>query len=257
MALLNKHVLMGLDALTAGSLSGELKVEGGATLDGALATILANAVAESTARVAAEAGIAADLSAYEASNDAALAAEVARATAAEALQEGRIDAILNGSSADLDQFVEVVAAYTAADGNLQTSIGNLSTVASDDRAAIRSEIAAAKLVDDAAMVAEITRASAAEAGIQADVDANEVASLASFAAASAALSAEEAARIADVDAEETRALAAEASISGQMDLGNGFSVSSAGGYQMGWGAGKPKMEFAIVDGNVVMSVSVG
>jgi len=186
-----------------------------------------------------------------------LAAEVARATAAEALQEGRIDAILSGSSADLDQFVEVVAAYTAADGSLQTSIGNLSTTAANDRAAIRSEIAAAKLVDDAAMATEVARAIAAEVAIQADVDANEAASVASFAAASAALSAEEAARIADVDAEETRALAAEASISGQMDLGNGFSVSSAGGYQMGWGAGKPKMEFAIVDGNVVMSVSVG
>jgi hypothetical protein len=131
----------------------------------------------------------------------------------------------------------------------------------------------------------------AENAIQADVDQNEADSVASFAAAttdrallrteagneSAARVAAEGVIAADLVAYETSndaALAAELldrasgdsalqsdidSTKGQLDVAGGFNVSSLGGaYQMGWGAGKPKMEFSISPlGVVTMSVVVG
>jgi len=183
--------------------------------------------------------------------DAAIATELTARLAAEAAIDARVDAILSGSSADLDQFVEVVNAYTAADGNLQTSVTNLSNAAATDRAAVRSEFAAADTsaaafnlaarnaiivqhgIDDgaaatarngmiAAAAAESTARVAAEGVIQADVDANEL--------------------------EEK----------GRMDEAGGFTVdSTASSWEMGWGAGKPVMSFSISDGVVTMSVEVG
>ena len=330
MSILTKNVLMGKD-IVAGALSGELKVAdlageaGGLGLDGALAAIISKIDASSVADAAALAAEAAIARAAESANAAAVAAEQTRALAAEAVQAGRIDAMLSGSSESLDQFVEVVAAYEAADGNLQSSISGLSTAASTDRALIRTEMATEsglrvaaenaiqadvdqnELDSDAAHAAATTDRAllrteagnesaarvAAEGVIAADLVAYETSNDAALAAvvaqhgaddgaaAAARLvltndlaaevsraSAAEAAnasglaqeildRAADVNAEEGRALAAESSMSTQMDLGNGFAVSSiAGDYKMGWGAGKPRMSFAIVGGVVTMSVDI-
>ena len=214
------------------------------------------------------ASFAAALAARNALSAAATAESTAR-QAAEAAIDARVDAILSGSSASLDQFVEVVAAYEAADGNLQTSVTNLSTAAATDRAAIRSEFAAADTAESTARVA-------AEAAIQADVDQNESDSDAAHAAATAArgvltagLAQELLDRAADVDAEETRALAAEAAnlalINAEklrLDQAGGFSIGSdvpGGVYSMEWGApgdSKPKMTFSIVGGVVTMSVEL-
>ena len=150
---------------------------------------------------------------------------------------------------------------------------------------------AASIGDDANYAATVTNAIAA---VQTDVNANEAAALAArnaiiaqhgaddAAAATArgviaaglaqelldraaAVSAEASARIADVDAEETRALAAEAALQGdlngtkaQLDVAGGFTVAStATSWNMGWGAGKPKVEFSIdAGGAVTMSVVV-
>ena len=258
----------------------------------------AAATAESTARQAAEAAIATDLGQYETSNDAALAAvvathgaddvaaaaarlvltnglaaEIVRAGAKEDLIDARVDAILSGSSSALDQFVEVVAAYELADGNLQTSVTNLSTAASADRALIRSEIAAAKLVDDAALAAELaariadvdaeeTRALAAEAAVRSEFAAAD-SSAASFnlAARNAIIAthgADDAAALAarntmqaDVDANELEEKA-------RMDEAGGFHAeSTATSWAMGWGAGKPRVSFEIAAGGAItMSVDV-
>jgi len=67
--------------------------------------------------------------AAEEANATAISAEEARALAAEAALDGRInDMISNVDPAALDSFTEVVAAFQAADGNLQTSI----TMLTDD-----------------------------------------------------------------------------------------------------------------------------
>jgi hypothetical protein len=180
----------------------------------------------------------------------AATAESTARQSAEAAIDARVDAILSGSSESLDQFVEVVAAYTAADGNLQTSVTNLSNAAlagrnaiqadvdqneadgDTDRAAIRSEFAAADTAAAAANLAArnaiITQhgtddaaAATARGVIQADVNANEL--------------------------EEK----------GRMDAAGGFTVdSTASSWEMGWGAGKPKMEFSIDGAVVTMSVVV-
>ena len=128
--------------------------------------------------------------------------------------------------------VEVVAAYTAADGNLQTSITGLSTAAAADRALVRSEFAAADTSAAAANLAarnaiiaqhgaDDGAAATARGVIQADVNANEL--------------------------EEK----------GRMDAAGGFHAeSTASSWAMGWGAGKPRVSFAIDSGVVTMSVDV-
>jgi hypothetical protein len=130
--------------------------------------------------------------------DADVLVEKERAEAAEAALGVRIDNVLsNLDPAAVDSFTEVVAAFEAADGNLETSITNLTNDAAADRAAIRSEFAAA----DAQIVSDVTDAfenlkdtntgaydaagrgdlhdefsklEAAVAAVQADVDQNEL-----------------------------------------------------------------------------------
>ena len=269
-----------------------------ATALAARAAMNTAAAAESTARQAAEAAIATDLGEYETSNDAALAAvvathgaddsanvaarlvltnglaaEIVRAGAKEDLIDARVDAILSGSSSALDQFVEVVAAFEAADGTLSGSIGALTTAASADRALIRSEIAAAKLVDDAALAAELaariadvnaeeTRALAAEAAVRSEFAA------ADTSAATFNLSARNVI-IAQHGTDDAAALAARGVIQAdvnaneleekaRMDEAGGFHAeSTATSWAMGWGAGKPRVSFAIAAGGAItMSVDV-
>lgn len=168
------------------------------TAEGVLTTNLTNEISRATS---AEAGLASDISAEEtralaaeaaeasaradADSDlqSAIDAEVARATAAEGVNaqavadeatartaadttlqsnidtvSGRVDAILNGSSESLDTIVEVVAAFENADSDLQTLI---------------SSNAGSHTANAAAIVAEETRALAAEGVLQSAIDAEE------------------------------------------------------------------------------------
>jgi hypothetical protein len=182
--------------------------------------------------------------------DTAIANELAARLAAEGAIDARVDAILSGSSASLDQFVEVVAAYTAADGNLQTSVTNLSTAAATDRALVRSEFAAAdvsaasfNLAARNAIIAQHGAddgaAATARGVIQADVDANEAAALAARNTMQA-----------DVNANELEEKQ-------RMDAAGGFHAeSTASSWAMGWGAGKPRVSFAIDGAVITMSVDV-
>ena len=122
-----------------------------------------------------------------ASLDSAIEAEETRALAAESglqsaidVEKGRIDAILDGSTVDLDQFKEVVDFVEAID-----------------------------LANDNSLLAAVT-------SINSDIDAEEAARIAGDAQLTSDLAAEVAARIADVNDEETRATAAEAALSSDL-----------------------------------------
>ena len=178
---------------------------------------------ELTRALAAEAGIQAALdaqeakeAAYEVSNDAAVGVE-----------RSRIDTLLSGSDVDLDQLVELVAAYELADTSIISSITNLqlstdaamateqaARAAGDaaerafalaardaNEAARTSEIAAAKVVHDqeivdakvvadAAMATEQAARAAGDAGLQAALDAQEAKEAAYEVSNDAALAAE-------------------------------------------------------------------
>ena len=152
--------------------------------------------------------------------------------------DARVDAILDGSSESLDQFVEVVTAFQNADSNLNDAISTLADNAGADRAAIRSEFAAADLVlqgqidtndsdiatlqsdladevtrataaegvNATAIATEKTRAEGEEARIEGKVDTN-----------AANLAQEILDRAADVNAEETRATTAEGVLQDNID----------------------------------------
>ena len=117
-------------------------------------------------------------------------------------QAGRIDAILDGSDVDLDQFAEVVSFVQsidmANDDAILTAVTNINS-------AIDSEVDA-RIAD---VDAEEARATAAEAALQDAIDS------------------EVAARIADVDAEEARAIAAEAVLdAAKLNLAGGTMTGS-------------------------------
>lgn len=123
----------------------------------------------------------ADFNAYTASNDSALAAEIVRATGAEATLTS-------------DLAAEVVRA-TGAEATLRTDLASEVT---------RATAAEQGLADDIAD--EASRAQAAEAGLAGDI-----------AAVAADLATETTNRIADVDAEELRATTAEAALGVRID----------------------------------------
>ena len=77
--------------------------------------------------------------------------------------DARVDAILQGSSSALDQFVEVVAAFEAADDTLDGAITTLATAASTDRALVRTEFAAADTALDTRLTTEEGNVDALEA----------------------------------------------------------------------------------------------
>jgi hypothetical protein len=105
----------------------EGRIEG--KLDQEILDRAADVTAEETRALAAEAAIASDL-----------AAEVIRATGAEGGLQTQIDFITsNVDPAAIDSLTEIVAEFQAADGNLQTSITNLTNTAAADRTAIRNE----------------------------------------------------------------------------------------------------------------------
>jgi len=146
---------------------------------------------EEARAIAAEAGLTSDLSSEVANRIADVDAEEARALAAEAglksdinVEKGRIDAILDGSDVNLDQFKEVVAFVESID---MTNDNALLTAVSGINDSISKEVS----------------------DRTADVDAEESRAKASEGVLTADLSAEVANRIADVDAEEARAKASE------------------------------------------------
>jgi hypothetical protein len=123
---------------------------------GAEAQIAGDLAAEVTRATDEEARIEGKHDAYVTSNDAALAAEEAARLAADAGLQSQIDFIVsNTDPAAIDSLTEVVAAFQAADSNINGAITQLGSDASADRAAIRSEFAAA------------------DTALQADIDANE------------------------------------------------------------------------------------
>jgi hypothetical protein len=217
------------------------------TLEGADTTLQSNIDAEAARALAAEAALQGNIDAEAAARTTAdttlqsnIDAEAARALAAEAALQGNIDtvdarvtAILSGSSDGLDTFIEVVAAYEAADGSLETSITNLSTVAADDRAAIRSEFEAADTAlqgnidalgayagveilsasDDRALIR--TEFAAADVVLQNQITSNDTdiaTNAADISSEAARALAAEAALSASVTTEQTRALTAEAAL---------------------------------------------
>ena len=247
------------------------RISGDATLQSAIN-------AETTRATAAEAAIQADVDQNEADGDAdralirtqfaaadsALSSSVnnridsevsALESADTALQnsidveKGRIDAMLSGSSVDLDTLIEIVDAYELADTNiistitaLQNDVNQNELDGDNDRALIRSEFAAADSalsssinnridVEVAALDADITALEAADVTLQSNIDAEETARIAgdaalstsitnlssavssSFASQQSDFDADIAALQAEIDAEEVRAVAAEAALS--------------------------------------------
>jgi len=120
--------------------------------------------------------VSASLLSYETAHDALYASEVSARQTLEgefdayvisnddalAVETGRIDALLSGSGVDLDQLVELVAAYELADTDIISSITNLQSDVDGneqdgdaDRALIRSEMAANETARDLSVPAAI------------------------------------------------------------------------------------------------------
>jgi len=148
-----------------------------------MAELDATDVAEEAARIAGDAAVAQDLADYEASNDAALAAEVSRAGVAEAALQAGLDAEIAATNADF-------------------------ATAATDRGAIRSEFAAADSAMETAFTAEIDALKVQDGSHTSDISANAAAIVAEAAAARLA----EAANAAAVVTEKNRAEAQEAAI---------------------------------------------
>ena len=139
---------------------------------------------EASARAAGDTAIQNDLDAYKISNDAAVLAEKTRAEGAEAVNASAISAeettrlagdtairgttpegaVFGGSMFGLDQAMATKeAASIAADAVLTADLADQVTKQADDETARDAAIAAAKVVADAALASEVSRAEGAEA----------------------------------------------------------------------------------------------
>jgi hypothetical protein len=207
--------------------------------DAAIAALQADVDANEADSDAAEAAIQADVDANETASDAADATELARALAAEAAIQAdvnqnesdgdtdralirtemtanetardaseaaaitaAVDGLIDGAPGTLDTLNELAAAL-GDDADYHNSITTLLGAATTDRAAVRTEFAAADAT-------ELARALAAEAVIQADVDQNETDADAADATELARALAAEAAIQADVNQNEADADTADA-----------------------------------------------
>ena len=209
-----------VDANEAAALAGRNAIQA------ALDTQEAKEAAYEVSNDAALAAVQADVDQNEADADAAIAAEETRALAAEAAIQADVDAneaaalaARNVIQADVDQNeADADAAIAALQSDVDQNEADADAsfaAASTDRAAVRSEFAAADtamrggfagtLNDlDLAIIAEDTRAQAAEASLAADLATEVAATNADFASATAARAAIQS----DVDANEAAALAA-------------------------------------------------
>ena len=133
--------------------------------DAALAAEIARATAAEQANASA-------LAAYQTSNNDALAAEIARAQAAEAVLSGRVDDVLSNVDAEaIDSFTELIAAFEAADGEIEQSVADLLATHNSEMAAVQQSVAdeaaratAAEQANAAAITQEIADRQAAVAG---------------------------------------------------------------------------------------------
>jgi hypothetical protein len=147
------------------------------------------------------------LDAISSASTSAVAAEQARALAAEAAIQAEVDA----------EEIRALAAEQNLQGQITAEVGRATQAEADIAANLASEIASRTAADAAesaaraaAVSAEATRALAAEAAIEADLAAEESARI-------AAVSAEAAARAAAVSAEKTRAELVEAGLQSAID----------------------------------------
>lgn len=148
-----------------------------------MAELDATDVAEAAARVAGDLAVQSNLDAYEAANDAALAAEITRASGAEAALQAGLDAEILATNADFAS-------------------------AGTDRAAIRSEFAAADSAMQTAFTAEVDALKAQDGTHTSDISANAAAIVSEAATARSA----EQANAAAVVTEKGRAEGQEAAI---------------------------------------------
>jgi hypothetical protein len=151
-----------------------------------------------------------------------LAAEQVRAEAAEAglqsainTEKDRIDAILSGSTVDLDQFKEVVDFVNSIDTTNQSALISSIAAVNVTASQMRSDFNAYTSSNDAALAAEVSRATGAEADLTASLQ-----------AVNTALNSA-------ISAEQTRASGVEAGLQSQIDASafqvNGMSVAAKSG----------------------------
>ena len=133
--------------------------------DAALAAEIARATAAEQANASA-------LAAYQTSNNDALAAEIARAQAAEAALSGRVDDVLSNVDAEaIDSFTELIAAFEAADGEIEQSVADLLATHNSEMSAVQQSVAdetaratAAEQANAAAIAQEVTDRQTAVSG---------------------------------------------------------------------------------------------
>lgn len=245
----------------------------------ALVASQAAAVAEQLLRIGAENAIQADVDANEVASVASFAAatsdraavrsefaaadasEAALRVAGDANLQGQMDALMAGSTVDLDTLVELVAAYELADTSIVSSITTLQSdvdanelYGDTDRGAIRSEFAAADALLQTALDDEEARATAAEAVLSASISTEMARAMAAEAVNAAAITAEEAARIAAASAEQTLRIGAEAAIQADVDANEAAGIAAAAAEQTLRIAAEAAIQ-ADVDANEVASIA--
>jgi len=183
--------------------------------------VLTADLASETARAGGiEAGIQAALdvqeakeAAYEVSNDAALAAEESRALLAESTLDGKVDTEIADRIQAVQDLHDIIDADMIAEETVRAAADQLNAAnflaeqqaTSTDRALIRSEIAAAKIIDDAALAA-----------LQLEVDGNELDGDNDRAAIRSEIAAAKIIDDAALAAEEARAMAAESVVANNL-----------------------------------------
>jgi len=173
--------------------------------------------------------------------------QAARIAGDDALQAQIDDIMSNTDPAALDSLTEIVAAFQSADSDLQAAITSvLGTHTSelavetqariDGDAAVQSSLDAYKTSNDAALAAEVTRATDAEDALSTSIDDEIAARVAGDAALQASLDAEiarasgaEAGLQSSLDAEVSRATAAEALLQSEIDGAKGEIQAMAEG----------------------------
>ena len=192
--LTNKNLFVGKADGSVLAIGGEGTFATKTYADSAVSTantsLTAAIAAEESARIAADGVISANLAQElldRASADTALDGKIT-------VEKNRVDAILSAADADKDSFAEIVTLINSIDTENDTTFAGY------------------VLSNDAALAAEVTRATGAEATLTSDLAAEVTRATAAEATLTSDLASEVTSRIADVDAEETRALAAESAL---------------------------------------------
>ena len=186
----------------------DITLQGNISAEATRAQVAETAIAadlgtETASRIAGDAQLSSDLSALSSTFSSALSNEVSRSTAAEEVLQSnintekfRIDAILIGASASTDNFAEIVALINSVDTTNDT--GFASYVLSND-AALAAEIDRATITEgvlQATLETEAARAYEAEEVISTNLSTEVLRATAAESTLTSALSAEESSRIA-------------------------------------------------------------